>query len=88
MPSETNEELAAKEAKISSSQQAQAFFSKLGVRMWRDRAEQVIATAGAFSKERLAAALNVIYETDKKFQEGYKDDRVIMETLVFALTAK
>ncbi len=80
--------LAAKEAKISSSQQAQAFFSKLGVRMWRERAEQVIATAASFSKDRLAAALGVIYETDKKFREGYKDDRVIMETLVFALTAK
>ncbi len=80
--------LAAKEAKVTTTQQAQAFFAKLGVRMWRDRAEQVIATAGAFTKDRLAGALAAIYETDKKFREGYRDDRVIMETLVLALTAR
>ena len=80
--------LAAKEAKVASSQQALAFFSKLGVRMWRDRAEQVIATASAFSREQLGKAVATIYETDKKFREGFRDDRVIMETLVFALTSR
>ncbi len=80
--------LAAKEAKISSPQQAQAFFTKLGVRMWRDRAEQVMATAMAFSEQRLSKGLAAIYETDKKFREGYRDDRVVMETLVLALTGK
>jgi DNA polymerase-3 subunit delta len=79
--------LAVKEAKVNSIQQALAFFAKLGVRMWRDRAEQVLATASAFSKDRLAKALSAIYETDKKFREGYRDDRLIMETLVLALTA-
>jgi len=80
--------LAAKEARVNSPQQAQAFFLKLGVRMWRERAEQVIATASAFTRDRLTRALVAIYDTDKKFREGYRDDRVIMETLVFALTAK
>jgi DNA polymerase-3 subunit delta len=80
--------LAAKEANIQSSQHALGYFAKLGVRMWRDRAEQVMGTAAAFSKEHLAKATAAIYETDKKLREGYKDDRVIMETLVFALTAK
>ena len=80
--------LAAKEAKVVSAQQAQAFFTKLGVRIWRDRAEQVIATAGAFTRERLAKAVATIYETDKRFREGYRDDRVVMETLVLALTNK
>jgi DNA polymerase-3 subunit delta len=80
--------LAAKEAKVNSSQQAQAFFTKLGVRIWRERAEQVIMTASAFSKERLAKAVAMIYETDKKFREGYRNDQLIMETLVLALTAK
>ena len=79
--------LAAKEARIASAQQAISFFAKLNVRMWRDRAEQVIATAGAFSREHLAAAVAAIYETDKKFREGYKDDRLVMESLVLALTA-
>lgn len=80
--------LAAKEAKVSSSQQALAFFSKLGVRMWRDRADQVVATATSFSREQLTKGVAMIYETDKKFREGYRDDRVIMEILVLALTRK
>jgi len=80
--------LAAKEAKVNSPQQAQAFFAKIGVRMWRERAEQVTSTAGAFTREHLGKAVALIYDTDKKFREGYKDDRVIMETLVLALTAR
>ncbi len=79
--------LAAKEAKVSSPQQAQAFFTKMGVRIWRDRAEQVTSTAGMFTREHLATAVALIYETDKKFRDGYKEERVIMETLVLALTA-
>jgi DNA polymerase III subunit delta len=79
--------LAAKEAKLTTAQQALAFFAKLGVRMWRDRAEQILATASAFSRDRLAKALSAIYETDKRFREGYRDDRLIMEMLVLDLTA-
>lgn len=80
--------LAAREARVSSTQQAVSHFSKLGVRMWRDRAEQVVGTAAAFSQRHLTKAVALIYETDKKFREGYRDDRVVMETLIFALTAK
>jgi DNA polymerase-3 subunit delta len=79
--------LAAKEARVSSAQQAQSFFTNAGVRMWRERAEQIAATASAFTKEHLTRALALIYETDKKFREGYRDDQMIMETLVLALTA-
>ncbi len=79
--------LAAKEARLNSAQQAQSFFTKAGVRIWRDRAEQVIATSEAFSKDHLDRAIAAIYETDKKFRDGYKDDRVVMETLVLTLTA-
>lgn len=78
--------LAAKEGKISNAQQAQAFFQGIGVRIWRDRAEQVVATAGAFSHAQLSKAVRAVYETDKKFREGYKDDRVVMETLILAVT--
>jgi len=78
--------LAAKEGRVTSAQQALAFFQRLGVRMWRDRAEQVVATAGAFSHKHLMQAVEAIYETDKKFREGYKDDRLIMETLILAVT--
>jgi DNA polymerase-3 subunit delta len=79
--------LAVKEAKVNSTQQALAFFSRIGVRMWRDRAEQVLNTAAAFSPERLATAIALIYETDRKFRDGYKDDRIVMESLVLAITA-
>lgn len=78
--------LAAKEAKIANAQQAQAFFTKLGVRIWRERAEQVVATAALFAPAHLTRAVILIYDTDKKFREGYKDDRLIMEGLVLALT--
>jgi DNA polymerase III subunit delta len=78
--------LAAKEARISSVPQALSFFAKTGVRMWRDRAEQVVGTANTFTKDRLAKAVALIYETDKKFREGYKDDRIVMECLVLGLT--
>jgi DNA polymerase III subunit delta len=79
--------LAAKEARVSSVPQALSFFSKIGVRMWRDRAEQVVGTANTFTKERLGQAVALIYDTDKKFREGYKDDRVVMECLVLGLTS-
>jgi DNA polymerase-3 subunit delta len=78
--------LAAKESRITSAQQAQTFFQKLGVRIWRDRAEQVVATAAVFSQAHLSQAVVAVYETDKKFREGYKDDRLIMETLILSVT--
>jgi DNA polymerase-3 subunit delta len=78
--------LAAKESGISSAQQAQSFFTKLGVRIWRERAEQVIGTANAFSADQLSNGLAQIYETDRKFRDAYKDDRTVMETLVLSLT--
>jgi DNA polymerase III subunit delta len=78
--------LAAKEARVSSVPQALGLFAKLGVRMWRDRAEQVMGTANTFTKERLAQAVALIYETDKRFREGYKDDRIVMECLVIGMT--
>ena len=80
--------LAAREARIGSAQQAQAFFTKIGVRIWRDRAEQVMTTAQVFSQLRLSQAVALIYETDKRFRDGYKDDRMVMEQLVMALTSK
>ncbi len=79
--------LAAKEARIRSPQQAQSVFAKFGIRIWRERAEQILATAAAFTKEHLARALALIYETDKKFRDRYGDERLLMETLILTLTA-
>jgi DNA polymerase-3 subunit delta len=78
--------LAAKESKVASAQQAQGFFANLGVRIWRDRIEQVMDTAAAFTTAQLSKGLSLIYETDRKFRDNYKDDRIVMETLVLALT--
>ncbi|HEX4229250.1 MAG TPA: DNA polymerase III subunit delta [Bryobacteraceae bacterium] len=78
--------LAAKESNISSAHQAQGFFANLGVRMWRDRIEQVMGTASVFTAAQLSRALGLIYETDRKFRDNYKEDRTVMETLVLALT--
>lgn len=80
--------LAAKESRVTSTQQAISFFSKLGVRIWRDRADQVMATASAFTKERLSRAVELIYETDRNFRDGYKDDRLVMESLILAMTVE
>lgn len=80
--------LAAKEAKVSTGQQAQNFFTNAGVRIWRERAEQIAATAAAFSKDDLEGAVSLIYETDKRFRDGYRDDRTTMERLVLGLTVE
>lgn len=79
--------LVLKESRVNSGNQVQSLFAKLGVRVWRERAEQIAATAAAFSAERLSEAVALIYETDKKFRDGYRDDRIVMESLVMALTA-
>ncbi|MBV9264616.1 MAG: DNA polymerase III subunit delta [Acidobacteriaceae bacterium] len=78
--------LAAKEGRVNTPQQAQSLFAKLGVRVWRERAEQVMGTAAAFTSEQLSKALALIYDTDKRFRDGFRDDRIIMEGLVLALT--
>lgn len=79
--------LAAREARLSSSQAIQTHFTKLGARMWRDRADQVHATATAFTKPRLESALQAIFETDRGLRDARPDDRLVMEKLVFALTS-
>ncbi len=78
--------LAAKEANLRNSQQALGHFSKQGVRMWPDRAAQLMRTADAFTPKQLQSALTLIYEADKGLRDTRPDDRVIMETLVLAMT--
>ena len=76
----------AQEANLRSAQQVQAHFTKIGIRMWRDRADQVCQTMGAFSKPRLEDAIEKVYWADKALRDARPDDRVIMEELVFSLT--
>lgn len=78
--------LAAKEAQLRNASQAVAHFSKQGVRMWRDRAEQLIRTSESFSMLQLERALKAIYAADKGLRDTRPDDRVVMEMLVLELT--
>ena len=78
----------AKEARLSSASQIQAYFSKQGTPMWKSRAEQVAQTAAAFSVEKLRTAAIKIYETDKALRDARPDDRTVMERFVLELTGK
>jgi len=76
----------AKEARLSSASQIQAYFSKQGTPMWKSRAEQVAQTAAAFSTEKLRTAAIKIFETDRALRDARPDDRTVMERFVLELT--
>jgi len=52
-----------------------------------DRAEQVCQTVSAFSKERLATAMDKVFQADRALRDARPDDRIVMEELVLSLTA-
>ncbi len=79
--------LAAQEAGLRSAQQIQAHFTKLGIRIWRDRAEQVAQTVNAFPRERLEGAIRLVFGADRALRDARPDDRVVLEQFVFRLTA-
>jgi DNA polymerase III subunit delta len=79
--------LVAHEAGLRNAQQILAWFSGQGVRMWRDRADQVAATVAAFSKPRLERAIARLFEADRALRDTRPDDRVVMEELVLSLTS-
>lgn len=78
--------LVAHEAQLRNAQQIQAHFTQLGIRIWRDRAEQVSQTVAAFSKKKLELAIELVYRTDYALRDTRPDDRVVMESLVMSLT--
>jgi DNA polymerase III subunit delta len=78
--------MAAREGGLKTSQQIQAHFTKQGIRIWRDRAEQVQQTVSAFPKEKLALAIQKVFWADKALRDTRPDDRVVMEELVLSLT--
>jgi len=78
--------LVAQEAQLRNAQQIQSHFTKLGIRIWRDRAEQVSQTMAAFPKKKLERAMELVFETDYALRDTRPDDRVVMETLVMSLT--
>jgi DNA polymerase-3 subunit delta len=78
---------AAHEAKLKNTQQIQAYFTKQGIRIWRDRAEQVQQTIEAFPGAKLPQAITRVFEADRALRDARPDDRVVMEELVFSLTS-
>ncbi len=78
--------MVAHEAGLRSAQQIQAHFTRQGIRMWRDRAEQVNQTVAAFPGEKLARAIESVFRADQALRDTRPDDRVVMEQLVFTLT--
>jgi len=80
--------LAAREAGLRGAGQIQAHFTKLGTRMWAERARQIEQTMDAFSKNRLERAVEKVFEADRALRDARPDDRILMEEMVFALTSR
>ena len=78
--------MAARESGLKTSQQIQAHFTREGIRIWRDRAEQVQQTIASFPGEELARAIQKVFWADKALRDTRPDDRVVMEELVLSLT--
>ena len=79
--------LVAREAGLRNAAQIQAHFTKLGARMWPERARQIEQTVGAFSKTKLERAVGKLFEADRALRDARPDDRIVMEELILALTA-
>jgi len=78
--------LAVQESGLGNAQQIVNYFTKQGVRMWRERAEQILNTATAFKSDQVRRALILIYEADKGLRDVRPDDRTVMEAMVMSLT--
>lgn len=78
--------LAAREAGLRGANQIQAHFTKLGVRIWPDRARQIEQTAEAFPKAKLERAVQRLFEADRALRDARPDDRIVMEEMILALT--
>lgn len=76
----------AQEANLRSAQQIQNHFTKLGIRIWRDRAEQILQTLSAFSTTGLDKAIGKVFWADRALRDARPDDRLVMEELVLSLT--
>jgi DNA polymerase-3 subunit delta len=79
--------LVAREAGLRNAAQIQAHFTKLGARMWPERARQIEQTVGAFSTTKLERAVGKLFEADRALRDARPDDRIVMEELILTLTA-
>jgi DNA polymerase III subunit delta len=80
--------LAAREAGMRNASQIQAHFTKLGTRIWPERARQIEQTVQAFPKARLERAVVKVFEADRALRDARPDDRIVMEEMILALTSQ
>lgn len=78
--------LAAQDAKVTTAFQIQSHFQKLGVMMWKSKAEQIAATIAAFPRAKMEKALVNVAAADFAMRDIRPDDQIVMERLVFQLT--
>lgn len=78
--------LVAREAGLRTSSEIVSYFTRMGVRIWRDRAEQIRQTLQVFSKEKLERALKKTFAADRGLRDARPDDRIIFEELILSLT--
>ena len=78
--------LAAREANLRGAGQIQAHFTKLGARIWPQRAREIEQTVAAFPKAQLEKAMTKLFETDRALRDARPDDRIVMEEMILALT--
>jgi DNA polymerase-3 subunit delta len=80
--------LAAREAGLQTSSQIQTYFTNQGARIWPERARQIEQTVQAFPKDRLQRAVQKVFEADRSLRDARPDDRIVMEEMILALTAR
>ncbi|MEO8096832.1 MAG: DNA polymerase III subunit delta [Acidobacteriota bacterium] len=80
--------LAAREAGLRGAGAIQAHFNKLGARIWPERARQIEQTAEAFPRKRLEEAVERVFRADRDLRDVRPDDRIVMEEMILALTAR
>lgn len=78
--------LAAKEQNLRSAQDVQSYFQRLGVPMWRSRAEQVALAAARFEKPRLEEAIQLVFRADRDLKGARAGDRIVLEDFLLRLT--
>jgi DNA polymerase-3 subunit delta len=80
--------LVAREANLRTANQIQAHFTRLGGRMWPQRAREVEQTVQAFPKANLEQAVVRLFEADRALRDARPDDRIVMEEMILALTTR
>lgn len=79
--------LAAREQKLRTAQEVQSYFQRMGLPVWRARAEQIHAAAARFTAAQLRAGIEGIFEADSGMRSARPDDRLVMERFILRLTA-